>query len=97
MLEEFEVQLVAAWRGTGWIEIIAAALAVAYLLLAIRQSIHCWVAAFVSSCLYVWVLGGAHLYMESALNGLRDHGRLRLLAVARIRGTGRRRRSPLDP
>jgi nicotinamide mononucleotide transporter len=69
MLAEFEMQLVAAWRGTGWIEIIAAALAVAYLPLAIRQSIHCWVAAFVSSCLYVWVLFGARLYMESALNG----------------------------
>jgi len=69
MLDEFEVQLVAAWHGTGWIEIIAAALAVAYLLLAIRQSIHCWAAAFVSSCLYVWVLFGARLYMESALNG----------------------------
>jgi nicotinamide mononucleotide transporter len=26
------------------------------------------VAAFLSSCLYVWVLFGAHLYMESALN-----------------------------
>src|SRR5450755_4913756 len=68
MLAEFEVQLVAAWRGTGWIEIIAAALAIAYLPLAIRQSIHCWLAAFVSSCLYVWVLFGARLYMESALN-----------------------------
>jgi nicotinamide mononucleotide transporter len=69
MLDEFEAQLVAAWHGTGWIEILAAALAVAYLLLAIRQSIHCWAAAFVSSCLYVWVLFGARLYMESALNG----------------------------
>ena len=39
MLDEFEAQLVAAWHGTGWIEILAAALAVAYLLLAIRQSI----------------------------------------------------------
>src|ERR1700690_2160223 len=68
MLDEFGVQLVAAWRGTGWIEIIAAALAVGYLLLAIRQQISCWVAAFVSSCLYVWVLFGARLYMESALN-----------------------------
>lgn len=46
----------------------AAALAVAYLLLAIRQRISCWLAAFVSSCLYVWVLFGARLYMESALN-----------------------------
>jgi nicotinamide mononucleotide transporter len=44
-------------------------LAVAYLLLAIRQRLECWVAAFVSSCLYVWVFFTAHLYMESVLNG----------------------------
>jgi len=50
------------------IEMIAAVLAVAYLLLAIRQRIECWVAAFVSSCLYVWVLFTARLYMESVLN-----------------------------
>ena len=43
-------------------------LAVAYLLLAIRQRSSCWVAAFISSCLYVWVLFGARLYMESVLN-----------------------------
>ena len=49
-------------------EIIAAVLAVVYLLLAIRQSISCWAAAFISSCLYVWVLSGARLYMESVLN-----------------------------
>ncbi len=68
MIRVLSVQLVSAWRDTSWIEIIAAALAVVYLLLAIRQQIECWVAAFVSSCLYVWVLFGAHLYMESALN-----------------------------
>jgi nicotinamide mononucleotide transporter len=66
---ELSVQLVSAWRDTSWVEIIAAALAVAYLLLAIGQRIECWVAAFVSSCLYVWVYFTAHLYMESALNG----------------------------
>lgn len=57
-----------AWRGTSGVEIAAAALAVAYLLLAIRQRLECWAAAFVSSCLYVWVLFGARLYMEAALN-----------------------------
>jgi nicotinamide mononucleotide transporter len=50
------------------IELTAAVLAVVYLILAIRQHISCWVAAFLSSCLYVWVLFAAHLYMESALN-----------------------------
>ena len=67
-MSEFIVQLDGAWRGAGWIEIVAAALAVAYLLLAIRQHISCWAAAFISSCLYVWVMFGARLYMESVLN-----------------------------
>jgi nicotinamide mononucleotide transporter len=68
VIRTLSVQLVSAWRDTSWIEIIAAVLAVVYLLLAIRQRIECWAAAFVSSCLYVWVLFGAHLYMESVLN-----------------------------
>jgi nicotinamide mononucleotide transporter len=68
VIADLSVQLVSAWRDTSWVEIIAAALAVVYLLLAIRQQISCWVAAFISSCLYVWVFFGAHLYMESALN-----------------------------
>jgi nicotinamide mononucleotide transporter len=59
---------VSAWHDTSVIELAAAALAVAYLLLAIRQRVSCWIAAFVSSCMYVWVLFGAHLYMESVLN-----------------------------
>jgi len=61
-------QFVNAWRSTSGIEMLAAVLAAAYLLLAIKQYRGCWVAAFVSSCLYVWVLFGARLYMESALN-----------------------------
>jgi nicotinamide mononucleotide transporter len=68
VISDLSVQLVGAWRDTGWAEIIAAALAVGYLVLAIRQRLECWLAALVSSCLYVWVLFGARLYMESALN-----------------------------
>ena len=68
MIRDLSVQLVSAWRDTSLTEVIAAALAVVYLLLAIRQQLACWVAAFISSCLYVWVLFGARLYMESALN-----------------------------
>jgi nicotinamide mononucleotide transporter len=65
---ELSVQLASAWRDTSWIELTAAVLAVVYLVLAIRQRLSCWLAAFVSSCLYVWVFFNAHLYMESALN-----------------------------
>ncbi|MDB6097841.1 MAG: hypothetical protein JWN58_544 [Gammaproteobacteria bacterium] len=68
MIREFAVRLVGAWHDTSGVELTAAALAVVYLILAIRQRISCWVAAFVSSCLYVWVFFAAHLYMESALN-----------------------------
>ncbi len=50
------------------IEYVAATLAVLYLLLAIKQWRSCWVAGFISSCLYVLVLYQARLYMESALN-----------------------------
>jgi nicotinamide mononucleotide transporter len=60
-------QLVSAWRTTGLVEIVAALLAAAYLVFAIKQWRSCWAAAFVSSCLYVWVLFETHLYMESLL------------------------------
>lgn len=68
MIRDLSVQFVTAWQDTSGIEILAAVLAVVYLVLAIRQRLSCWVAAFISSCLYVWVFFGAHLYMESVLN-----------------------------
>ena len=67
MIHDLSMQLVSAWRDTSWIELIAAALALAYLLLAIGQHLSCWSAAFISSVLYVWVLFSARLYMESVL------------------------------
>jgi nicotinamide mononucleotide transporter len=68
VIHELLTQAASAWRGTSGVEMSAALLAVAYTILAIWQRIECWVAAFLSSCLYVWVMFGAHLYMESALN-----------------------------
>ncbi len=50
-------------------EIVAVALAIAYLLLAIRQNIWCWACAAVSTAIYVYLFVDAKLYMESALNG----------------------------
>jgi nicotinamide mononucleotide transporter len=68
VIDLLAAELGGVWRITSWVEMLAFALAIAYLLLAIRQSIGCWAAAFLSSCLYVWVLFGARLYMESVLN-----------------------------
>lgn len=46
----------------------AAVLAIAYLGLAIRQNVWCWVAALVSSVMFVIVFVEAKLYMQAALN-----------------------------
>ena len=51
----------------NWIEPAAVFLAIAYLLLAIKQNISCWFAAFFSSLLYFFVMYSAGLYMEAGL------------------------------
>ena len=48
-------------------EVLAVVLAIAYLVLAIRQNIWCWAAAAVSTLLYLWIMYASKLYMESAL------------------------------
>jgi nicotinamide mononucleotide transporter len=68
MIHDLSIRLVSAWHDTSWIELLAAALALAYVPLAIGQRLSCWLAAFVSSVLYVWVFFSARLYMESVLN-----------------------------
>jgi nicotinamide mononucleotide transporter len=50
-----------------WIEPAAVILAITYLLLAIKQNINCWFAAFFSSLLYFFVMYSAGLYMEAGL------------------------------
>lgn len=57
-----------AWLSElQWWELPAVGLAVAYLVLAIRQNIWCWAAAAVSAMLFLYVMYQAGLYMQSAL------------------------------
>jgi nicotinamide mononucleotide transporter len=56
-----ELGLQQAW------EALAVVLAVAYLVLAIRQNIWCWAAAAVSASLYLVILFDSKLYLQSAL------------------------------
>ena len=49
-------------------ELVAVIFAIAYLLLAIRQNIWCWLCAGISTGLYVYLSADARLYMASALN-----------------------------
>ena len=59
--------LVAAFAATTITELAAVVLAVAYLVLAVRQNILCWLAALLSSGLYMGLFFTARLYMESGL------------------------------
>jgi len=50
-----------------WMEITAVLLAIIYLLLAIKQDVRCWYAAFISSFIYFFIMLDANLYMEAYL------------------------------
>src|SRR3954469_23263442 len=48
-------------------ESIAAALGLAYLLLAVRRNLWCWLCAFASTMIYLVIFWRASLYMQTAL------------------------------
>ena len=50
------------------LEVVAVLAAIAYLFLAIRQNIWCWLGAAISTAIYVHLFIVARLYMESALH-----------------------------
>lgn len=52
----------------GLAEIIAVLLAIAYIVLAIRESLWCWPSAFFSTAIYTWLFWEVSLLMESVLN-----------------------------
>ena len=49
------------------LEIAAVILAILYLVLAVKQNIWCWIAWILSSCLYLFIMYTAGLYMEASL------------------------------
>ena len=52
---------------TSWWEVPAVVLAILYLVLAARENIWCWAAAFVSTAIYIYVFFDVNLFLESAL------------------------------
>lgn len=49
-------------------ELAAALLSLAYLVLAMRENSLCWYCAFFGTAIYIWIFGGVKLYMDSLLN-----------------------------
>ena len=67
MTENFTSGVIAGFLAqSGW-EIAAVILAIAYLLLAMRQNSLCWYAAFVSTSIFLVIFWQVGLVMESAL------------------------------
>jgi len=66
-LTEIAPQLLEALKAMSPWEMAAVLLALAYLVLAIRENIACWFAAILSTSIYIVLMYQAGLYMESAL------------------------------
>jgi nicotinamide mononucleotide transporter len=60
-------ELLAQLRATSPWEAVAAALGLAYLLLAVRRNLLCWLCAFLSTAIYLVLFARVSLYMQSAL------------------------------
>ena len=60
--------LIAQIRATSLTEAVAVALGLAYLLLAVRRNLLCWICAFASTALTLVLVARAALYMQVLLN-----------------------------
>ena len=67
-MQAFVAELLEYYGALPRTEMTAVILAVAYLVLAIRQNIWCWFCAAISTAMYVYLFANAKLYMESLLN-----------------------------
>ena len=65
--QDIATNLQQAWAAmSGW-ELAAVVLGIAYLLLAMRESLWCWYAAFGSTAIFLFIFWDVSLLMESAL------------------------------
>lgn len=67
-MDDLVQRLTEQLTGIGGWEALAMLLGVLYLILAMRQSIWCWYAAFGSTVIYTVIFWQGYLHMESALN-----------------------------
>lgn len=68
-MDIFNIIFQQAFHDQSFWEIIAVILGIAYLVLAIRQSLWCWPCAFVSTSIYTGLFWHVSLLMDSLLNG----------------------------
>ena len=59
--------LVSQFQASSILELTAVIFAIAYLLLAVKENILCWYAAFISTAIFLLIFWQVKLYMESGL------------------------------
>jgi len=57
-----------AAQSMSWLEVTAVVFALAYVLLAVKENVLCWLFAFLSTAIYTALFWNVSLLMESALN-----------------------------
>lgn len=67
-MQPFLAKLIEQAQQFSALEAAAVLLAIAYLVLAIRQSIWCWFCAALSTAIFAWLFFSVRLYMEALLN-----------------------------
>jgi len=67
-VDAFYQGIITAAQAMSIWEVVAVILGVAYLVLAMRQNIFCWYAAFGSTAIFSWLFWDVSLVMESGLN-----------------------------
>jgi len=68
MMHEVWQQIMTAWQAQSGAEIVAVVTAVLYLVLAIKERIWCWLFAFISTSIYIYLFHSVSLLSESLLN-----------------------------
>ena len=67
-MDNLATSVMVAIHAMSWLEVTAVVFALAYLLLAVRENVWCWLFAFLSTAIYTWLFWDVSLLMESALN-----------------------------
>ncbi|VAW39532.1 Predicted thiamin transporter PnuT [hydrothermal vent metagenome] len=60
--------IIDTFLAQSWLEIVAVTAAVLYLILVIRENIWCWLFAFISTAIYIYLFYSVVLFSESLLN-----------------------------
>lgn len=68
MLYDIWQQIVTAWQAQSTLEVVAVVAAILYLVLAIKENIWCWLFAFISTAIYIYLFHSVSLLSESLLN-----------------------------